>query len=323
MINQCDLNLDEKYRPETIKEIAGQQHLKTQLENLVQTGKVPHMLFYGQAGVGKTSTAVALAHDLLGKVWQNNLHIYNASDDCGIDLIRTKIKNLVSRGSAGVPYQIIFLDKADELTRGAQTELRELMQKHTDTTKFILSCNYPENIILPIKDRCIILTFNPIAQDVIVEKLKIVCASERIGYDAGVLETIAEASGGSLRKAIQSIERYRNKSNYIPQEAFQKFVAPFDDQTVKLLLESVFAGDISGSEERLRSLYHNGYRAINIFNGILKVIDKDPHIDKAVKQDLIDQTGLYEWRISQGSNELLQMRCYLNSIGRTKQNHTS
>lgn len=322
MINQCDLNLDEKYRPKTIKEIVGQPHLQIQLENMVQTGKIPHLLFHGQPGVGKTSTTVALAHDLFGKLWQYNLHIYNASDDRGIDFIRTKIKNLVSIVPVGVPYQIIFLDEADELTRDAQTALREIMQKHTDTTKFILSCNCPENIILPIKDRCIALTFNPIVKDVIVEKLKMVCASERIGYDDGVLEIIAEASGGSLRKAIQSIELYRNKSNYIPQEAFQKFVAPFDDQTVKLLLEKVFSGDISGSEEQLRSLYSDGYRAINIFNGIIKVIDNDPDIEKTIKQDLIDQTGLYEWRISQGSNELLQMRCYLNSLGRATQKHT-
>lgn len=322
MINQCNLNLDEKYRPKTIKEIVGQPHLQTQLENMVQTGKIPHLLFHGQPGVGKTSTTVALAHDLFGKLWQYNLHIYNASDDRGIDFIRTKIKNLVSIVPVGVPYQIIFLDEADELTRDAQTALREIMQKHTDTTKFILSCNCSENIILPIKDRCIALTFNPIAKDVIVEKLKMVCSSERIGYDDGVLEIIAEASGGSLRKAIQSIELYRNKSNYIPQEAFQKFVAPFDDQTVKLLLEKVFSGDISGSEEQLRSLYSDGYRAINIFNGIIKVIDNDPDIEKTIKQDLIDQTGLYEWRISQGSNELLQMRCYLNSLGRATQKHT-
>ncbi len=323
MLNQCDLNLDEKYRPKTIKEIVGQPHLQTQLENMVQTGKIPHLLFHGQSGVGKTSTAVALAHDLFGKLWHYNLHIYNASDDRGIDFIRTKIKNLVSIVPVGVPYQIIFLDEADELTRDAQTALREIMQKHTDTTKFILSCNCSENIILPIKDRCIVLTFNPIAKDVIVEKLKMVCASERIGYDDGVLEIIAEASGGSLRKAIQSIELYRNKSNYIPQEAFQKFVAPFDDKTVKLLLEKVFAGDISGSEEQLRSLYIDGYRAINIFTGIIKVIDNDPDIEKTIKQNLIDQTGLYEWRISQGSNELLQMRCYLNSLGRAAQKHTS
>jgi len=222
----------------------------------------------------------------------------------------------------GVPYQIIFLDEADELTREAQTALREIMQKHTDTTKFILSCNCPENIILPIRDRCIALTFNPIAQDVIIERLETVCASERIGYDSGVLETIAEESGGSLRKAIQSIELYRNKNNYIPKEAFQKFAAPFDDRAVKLLLEDVFSGDVSGSEEHLRSLYRDGYRAISIFNEIIKVIDNDPNIEKAVKQDLIDQTGLYEWRISQGSNELLQMRCYLNSLGKAAQKHT-
>jgi len=322
MINQCDLNLDEKYRPRTIKEIVGQPHLQMKLENMVQTGKIPHLLFHGQPGVGKTSTAVALANDLFGKLWQYNLHIYNASDDRGINFIRTKIKNLVSIVPVGVPYKIIFLDEADELTRDAQTALREIMQKHTDTTKFILSCNCPENIILPIKDRCIVLAFNPIAQDVIVERLKTVCASERIGYDNGVFEIIAEASGGSLRKAIQSIEIYRNKNNYIPREALQKFAAPFDDQTVKLLLADVFAGDIPGSEERLYSLYRDGYRAISIFNEIIKVIDNDPHIEKAVKQDLIDQTGLYECRIAQGSNELLQMRCYLNSLGRAAQNHT-
>lgn len=106
------------------------------------------------------------------------------------------------------------------------------------------------------------------------------------------LKIIAETSGGSLRKAIQSIESYRNKNNYIPREAFQKFSTPFDGQTVKLLLDDVFAGDISGSEERLHNLYRDEHRAINIFNEIIKAIDNNPHIEKAVKQDLIDQTGL-------------------------------
>ena len=213
------------------------------------------LAFSGPPGVGKTSTAVALARDLFGKDFRSNLNEYNASDSRGIEFIRSEIRRLVSVTPIGFAYQIIFLDEADELTNGAQTALRQVMMKHTDTTKFILSCNSPEKIIDPIKDRMAILNFKPLQVDVIFEKLRIVCANEHIGFEGGVLEIIAKSSGGSLRKAIQNIEVYRNSDNIITLDNITTFnQCPLEIQGIDLLLQKAFAGEIEGYETQLENL---------------------------------------------------------------------
>jgi replication factor C small subunit len=331
MINQFDLNFDEKYRPKSIQDLAGQPHFKGILKNWVQIGKIPHMLLSGPPGVGKTSTATVIAHELFGKAWRYNFHEYNASDNRGIDFIRNEIKRLVSVVPVGASSQIIFLDEADELTASAQTALRQIMMKHTDTTKFILACNYPENIIDPIKDRMVVFNFELLQPEVIVEKLKFVCTKESIGFEGNALEIIAESSGGSLRKAIRNIEVYRNADNFITLdniitlESTRKRISSLEIEGIESLIQKAFAGDIEEYEKKLDKLFDGGFRATEMLSTILDFISKDKKIEKPLKQALINQTGNYEWRIRQGSNESLQMRCYVNALSRTflRYNNTS
>jgi replication factor C small subunit len=287
--------------------------------------------FYGPPGVGKTSTAIALGRDLLGKEWKENVHIYNASDSRGIDFIRDNIKTIVRTVPAGAAFQIVFLDEADELTHSAQTALREIMQRHTDTAKFIFSCNCPENIIDPIKDRCAEFKFYRIQPDVITEKLKIVCAKEQIGFEGNALEIIAKNSGGSLRKAIQYLEVYRDSNNYISLdnittlENFRTQIISQEIQGIEQLLQKAFAGDVEEYEKQLDILFDGGLFAKEMLSMILDSVSNDKNIEIPLKQALINQTGQYEWRISQGANEILQMRCFLNTLHMTfaKYNRTS
>jgi replication factor C small subunit len=314
MVDIFDKNLDEKYKPKTRDEIFGQPHIKAKIDNWIAIGRIPHLLFVGPAGVGKTSTARAIARDLFGEGWQYNFHEYNASSTRGIDFIRNDIQTLVGVTPVGAAYHIIFLDEADELTKDAQTAMRQIMMKHTDTAKFILGCNYPHKIIQPIKDRCAVLRFGYLEPDVILRKLKIVCDTEGITYDAGVLELIANHSKGSLRKAIQNIEVYLDAKNHISMSLVEPDMQAMKDEDVRELLQKAFTGDIEGFETQLYRLHYNGgFCASELLEQIQSEIFR-LHLEPEVKQTLIIQTAKYDWRISQGSNELLQMRSYLGTL---------
>lgn len=313
-------NLDTKYQPKTVDEIAGQPYIKEHLKIIAQSGDMPHLLFHGPPGTGKTSAAIALARDIFGTEWRYNLSRFNASNDRGIGFIRGEIHGLVKTTPVEAAYHFIFLDEADYLTDEAQAALRDIMQTNTGTVKFILACNDIKRILKAIQDRCKILAFRPLSQTVIVDRLRVICDNERISYEVNALEAVAKMSGGSLRKAIHDINFCYDSKRHISKSAVQEF-SEIDERDMKLLFDSVLANDTSGCAMRLNGLYEGGNSAINIFSEIIKMIDNNPSINEATKQDMIDQTGQYEWRISQGADEQLQMRCYVNSLVRVVDSH--
>ena len=141
----------EKYRPKSLDEVVGQEEIVERLKAYAKTGNLPHLLFAGPAGTGKTTCAIALARDMFGGDWRQNYFELNSSDECGIDTVRTKVKEiarLVPFG--GMNFKIIFLDEADNLTADAQAALRRTMETYSKTSRFILSANYSSRLIEPI-----------------------------------------------------------------------------------------------------------------------------------------------------------------------------
>jgi replication factor C small subunit len=133
----------EKYRPKTFNEIKGQEEIIKRVRSFVKQKNMPHLMFSGPAGVGKTTLSLVIARELFGKEWRQNFLELNASDERGIDIIRHKVKDFArTRAIGDVPFKIIYLDECDALTREAQQALRRTMENYTQTTRFILSCNY-------------------------------------------------------------------------------------------------------------------------------------------------------------------------------------
>ena len=150
----------EKYRPSKFHELVGQDEIVKRVESLTNSLNIPHLLFAGPAGTGKSTLALIVVKELYGANWRENYLELNASDERGIKFVREKVKNFARTKSLGkVPFKIIFLDEADALTPEAQQALRRTMENYSATCRFILSCNYSSKIIDPIQSRCAIFIF--------------------------------------------------------------------------------------------------------------------------------------------------------------------
>ena len=205
----------EKYRPHEFDEIIGQDKNINMLNKMISNGSLPHLLFHGKSGTGKTSTIMSIAKKIYGNKKTFMVMKLDASDDRGINTVREEIKGFADKMTPfnnGV--KLIILDEADSMTYDAQFALRRIIEKYSDNTRFCLICNYENKIIPPIKARCVNIRFYPIKKNIIINKLLKICSLEKIDYTNDCIESIALISNGDLRKAInmlQSVSMMRDK----------------------------------------------------------------------------------------------------------------
>jgi replication factor C small subunit len=190
----------EKYRPSKLDDYVGNEHLKNKVSGYIENEDVPHLLFFGKAGTGKTT----LAKLIVGSI-ECDFMMINASDENNVETVRNKVKNFAS--SMGFKkYKIIILDEFDYMTPQAQAILRNLMETFSRHCRFILTCNYIEKIIEPIQSRC--QTFQitpPTKKDVAIQMSKIL-KSESVEFDPKDLVPIIDSSYPDIRKIINTCQ---------------------------------------------------------------------------------------------------------------------
>ena len=169
----------EKYRPKKFGEIVGQEEIIKRVKSLTNSMNIPHLLFAGPAGTGKSTLALITVRELFGESWRENYLELNASDERGIDVVRQKVKDFARTKAMGnVPFKVIFLDEADALTREAQQALRRTMENFTSTCRFILSCNYSSKIIDPIQSRCVMFRFQLLEKKHLKKRVDVIILNE-------------------------------------------------------------------------------------------------------------------------------------------------
>jgi replication factor C small subunit len=214
----ANLMWSEKYRPKKLEDIVNQKEVKKSISRLIKDRGLPHLLFAGPAGVGKTTSALCITNEIFGEGWENNdaikdrvLHL-NASDERGIKIVREKIKAHITWGSAvgekeaAEIFKIIILDEADEMTSEAQTALRRMMEDGARTTRFIIICNYLSQIIEPIQSRCVVFRFTRLPGEDVIEHLKMICEKEKVKFEEKALAQIYDTTGGDLRHSINIMQ---------------------------------------------------------------------------------------------------------------------
>ncbi len=204
-----DLMWVEKYRPHKLEDVMNQTEVKERLGPLLQKPlEMPHLLFAGPPGSGKTTIAQIVADTLLGDLRGDYTLSLNASDERGIDTVRERVKVFASYSDRreGVPFRLAILDEADEMTPSAQTALRRIMEESSRFTRFILICNYSSGIIEPIQSRCAIFRFVRVDAQHVTTYLKKIAKAEGVKAPEKVLEAVYEATGGDLRQAINLLQ---------------------------------------------------------------------------------------------------------------------
>jgi replication factor C small subunit len=305
----------EKYRPSKFEEIVGQDEIIKRVKNLTNSLNLPHMLFAGPAGTGKSTLAIIVAKDLFKEFWKENYLELNASDARGIDVIRQEVKNFARTKSLGsVPFKIIFLDEADALTKEAQQALRRTMENFTSTCRFILSANFSSKIIDPIQSRCVVFRFKLLEKKDIEKVVRKIADTEKITIDEKAIQALYEGSEGDCRKVINLLQASNSISPVITDEIINILLSSAKPKDIKIVLDYALSGDFQKSRERLLEIMLKDSIA---GTDIIKAIQKEIwnlDIDPELKVKLTEKTGEVEFRLVEGSDEFIQLESLLASF---------
>ncbi|XP_024515474.1 replication factor C subunit 2 isoform X1 [Selaginella moellendorffii] len=329
----------EKYRPKQVKDVAHQDEVVRTLANALETGNLPHLLFYGPPGTGKTSTALAVTRELFGpQLYKTRVLELNASDDRGINVVRTKIKDFaavaVGRGVRYFaffwtnefipllmrprrcfysdypcpPFKVIILDEADSMTEDAQNALRRTMETYSKVTRFCFICNYISRIIEPLASRCAKFRFKSLNQDVMHGRILHICSEEGVQMGSEALATLSRVSEGDLRRAItylQSATRLYGSS--ITSKDILSVSGVIPDNVIQSLLQACTSGVFDQAQKEVTNIIAEGYPVSQIFSQVYDHVVESPEISDEQKAKICQRLAEADKCLLDGADESLQL----------------
>jgi len=300
----------EKYRPKKLSEVIDQKHVVDRLKAWVKESSIPNMLFAGSAGVGKTTIALALAHELFGENWKSNFQETNASDERGINVVRGRIKDFARVKAMGSEFKIVFLDESDALTPEAQQALRRTMEKFSGVCRFILSCNYSSRIIDPIQSRCAVFRFKRLTEKGVSEYVHRVAKGEKLTISEDAISAIYEVTEGDLRKATNVLQAAA-ASGKITKDTVYEIAEQARPQDIRNMIDLAIAGKFPDARKKLYGmLIEQGLSGEDILKGMHREIF-ELAIPEVAKLELIEKIGEFEFRLNQGGSEDIQLEALL------------
>ena len=302
----------EKYRPKKFEEVVGQEEILKRVKSLTQSMNIPHLLFAGPAGTGKSTLALIVVRSLFGETWRENYLELNASDERGIDVVRQKVKDFARTKAMGdVPFKVIFLDEADALTKEAQQALRRTMENYTSTCRFILSCNYSSKIIDPIQSRCVVFRFQLLTKSQIKKRADVITQNEGLTITKEAFDLLYEDSEGDCRRVINLLQATASISPNITPDLVSTIVSHAKPSDIKIVLDYALSGDFQSAREKLLDIMlKESISGQDVIKAIQKEVWNMP-IDNELKVRLTEKTGEAEFRLVEGSDEFIQLEALL------------
>jgi replication factor C small subunit len=320
----------ERYRPKSLTDVVNLKNVVVSLKAFLETpSTIPHLLFTGRPGTGKTAIALCITRELFGSNWRSLTLELNASDDRGIKMIRDRVKNFsrYNRGSlTDIPFGIVILDECDQMTTAAQTALRRIMETSSRTSRFILIANYSSKIIEPLQSRCAIFRFHPLKQEDMAKRIRYIAEKEKINLAEEAVGAIIEFSYGDLRRAINLLQTsavFNNDKN-ISYQTVINIVGQTDPKYIQIMLNKALGGEFIDARERLYDIIiKQGISGIDIIKQIHRELYKIPNLSTTEKADLVRIVGEYDFRISEGANDDIQLSALLAQLVKFGKNRMS
>ena len=305
----------EKYRPKEISEIVGQTEIIGSLSALIKDPTdMPHLMFSGSEGVGKTTTALCITRQILGDNIEGNLLELNASDERGIGMVREKVKKFSGfAGLSDVPFKIIILDEADEMTSDAQTALRRIIEDTAKICRFILIANNVSKIIDPIQSRCATFKFTTVSEEDIITRLEVISKKEKIKSNKKGLKAIYDNSQGDLRHAINLMQATASLGE-ISEENVKASAGLTKTTDVDEVLTIALSGDVIKAREKMIELIKVYGMSVSDF---LKYFNSAVFKSKQEKlSDILEIIAKYDYRVLIGANSEIQLSAMLAELAK-------
>ena len=302
----------EKYRPKKLDEIVNQKDIVDRLKSFVEMRNVPHCIFAGPPGTGKTTSALCLSRDLYGEAYREHFMELNASDERGIGVVRATVKTFARTRSIGdIPFKILILDEADNMTSDAQQALRRTLERYTETCRFIFCANYSGKIIEPIQSRCAPFRFTYLPREEQDQHLMLIAEKERLRLLDEGLDAIFEVCGGDLRRAINTLQATASLNKPVDAKIVYSIAGRANPADIKKMIETAVNGNFLDARKQLRNMIQKyGVAGSDLIRQIHTEIFR-ANLPEQSKMRLVDIIGEIDYRLVEGADEEVQLSALL------------
>ena len=290
----------EKYRPNKLNEIIGQNHFTMDAKAWIEERNMPNLLLFGNPGNGKTGAGLVIGKEILGDSFKDNFIEVNASDDRRLENVRTTIKNVAQSGTIGdAPFRIVLLDEMDGMTNDAQNALKRIMERYASNVRFIITCNDRNKIIFALQSRCANYHFKPLSNDAMLEVLNSILHREEITrFSQDEIGSFIYAMNGDMRRAITELQAAKATDSTLNK---QITIGLTDYNKILILI----INKNTNSLDRIHNLLHDGRTIREICVGLHDAVINYSTLDHNTKFKILRTLGESEWRSNTMTPKLL------------------